>query len=124
MDKAEFDAMMLIKGKRPTKYKNKKTVVDGITFDSMREARHWCKLKLMENAGEISGLRRQVSFEIIPPCTLDGRRRPSTKYIADFVYTNKDGKEIVADAKGHKTDVYEIKRKLMKSVHGIEVLEL
>jgi hypothetical protein len=109
--------------KKP-KYRNKKTVVDGITFDSMREARHWCRLKLMEKAGEITGLRRQVIFEIIPPCKLDGRRRPSTKYISDFVYYDADGNQVVADAKGCKTPEYQIKRKLMATVHGIEVLEL
>ena len=106
------------------KYRNKKTVVDGITFDSIREARHWSRLKLLEKAGEITKLRRQVSFDIIPAVTLDGRRRPATRYVCDFVYFDADGNQVVADANGCKTPEYQMKRKAMKAFHDIEVLEL
>lgn len=107
-----------------SKYGNKKTEVDGIVFDSKREAKHWIELKSMQQRGEIFNLRRQVKFELIPAVRLDGRMRPATKYVADFVYTDKDGKEVVADSKGFKTDVWMIKRKMMAAFHGIEVKEL
>ena len=109
-----------------SKYGNKKTEVGGIVFDSKREARHWLELQAREQAGEIFNLRRQVTYEIIPPVVLDGRRRPATKYIADFVYIDKDGNEVVVDAKSvaTKTPADQLKRKLMRHVHGIEVLEL
>lgn len=107
-----------------SKYGNKKTEVDGLVFDSKREAKHWLELKAMQQRGEIFDLRRQVKFELIPAVRLDGRMRPATKYVADFVYTDKDGNEVVADSKGCKTPEYALKRKLMAWVHSIEVKEL
>lgn len=107
-----------------SKYGNKKTEVDGLVFDSKREAKHWLELKAMQQRGEIFDLRRQVKFELIPAVRLDGRMRPATKYVADFVYTDKDGNKVVADSKGCKTPEYQMKRKMMAAFHGIEVKEL
>ena len=107
-----------------SKYGNKKTEVDGLVFDSKLEAKHWLELVAMQQRGEIFNLRRQVKYELIPAVRLDGRMRPATKYVADFVYTDKGGNEVVADSKGFKTDVWMIKRRLMRWVHGIEVIEL
>lgn len=100
------------------KYGSRKTVVDGIVFDSKREANRWYELKLLERVGEVTELQRQVTFELIPRC---GSNRPTT-YVADFVYMRK-GKKVVEDAKGYRTEVYRIKRKLMRWVHGIDVRE-
>jgi hypothetical protein len=101
------------------KYKNRKTVVDGITFDSQKEAHRWGVLKLMEKAGEIEELDRQVRF------ALRVNRQEICCYIADFTYRRKiNGRGlIVEDVKGHRTRDYILKRKLMKAIHGIEVLE-
>lgn len=103
--------------KKPSKYGNKKTVIDGQTFDSKREAKCYSELKLRERAGEISDLKTQVSFGI----EINGKH--VCRYIADFVY-QQDGKRVVADAKGHPTPVYRLKKRLMFAVHRIEILEL
>ena len=100
------------------KYPNKKVVVDGITFDSKKEAGRYRELKMLERAGAISDLRLQVPFELIPK--QNGER--ACLYKADFVYI-KDGKMVVEDTKGIKTDVYKIKRKLMLYRYGIKITE-
>lgn len=93
-----------------SKYSAKKTTVDGITFDSAKEAQRYCELKLLERAGEISDLQRQVKFTLIPK---QEDERP-VFYIADFVYEEKGGKRVVEDVKGYRTKDYIIKRKLFK----------
>lgn len=102
------------------KYGNQYTVVDGITFDSKREARHWQELRLRERAGEISGLRRQVPFVLAQSVVLSGRKKPALRWIADFVYV-ENGVQVVADSKGVETDTFRIKRHLMAAVHGVEI---
>lgn len=108
------------------KYGNEKVMVDGIIFDSKREARRYRDLKLMQAAGEISDLQIQVQFEVIPgvcnPDTGKVIQRP-TNYVADFAYY-KDGKYVVEDAKGYRTEAYKIKKKLMLWRHGIRVVEV
>ena len=123
------------------KYRNKKTVIDSITFDSRKEARRYCELKLMEKAGEISGLELQKKFVLIPEqreFTMEiyksGRNKGCFKkgkllereccYIADFYYLDKDGKLVVEDVKGVRTEAYKIKRKLMLERYGIRVVEI
>ena len=96
----------------------KLTAPDGQKFDSVKEFHRWGCLRLLERAGRISDLKRQVSFELIPK--QDGERACS--YVADFVYY-EDGKMVVEDCKGFKTDVYRMKKKLMLWVHGIHIKE-
>lgn len=103
--------------KARAKYRNKKTVVDGIKFDSQREATRYSVLKIMQAAGVISDLRLQVPYVI----TVNGLK--ICKYVADFVYIDK-GREVVEDVKGMKTPTYNLKKKLMKAVHGIEIQEV
>lgn len=91
---------------------------DGQVFDSQSEYYRWGMLKLLERAGKISDLKRQVSFELIPK--QEGER--ACTYVADFTYI-EDGKLVVEDCKGFKTDVYKIKKKLMLYVHGIKIKE-
>lgn len=106
------------------KYNNKKTVIDGITFDSKKEAARWCELKKMEEAGEISCLCRQVPFVLINgEKGPDGKKLRPMKYVADFVYYDKDENQIVEDSKGMKTAVYKLKKRLMWHIHGIAILE-
>ena len=108
-----------------SKYKAKKTVVDGITFDSKKEAARYSELKLLERAGEVHELRRQVKFVLIPPQKENGKViERECSYIADFVYNDKEGRLVVEDTKGVKTKDYIIKRKLMLHVHGIRVREV
>lgn len=94
-----------------SKYNNKKTIVDGIAFDSKKEAYRYEELKILEKANIIKNLARQVPFELIPK----QRGERAVRYIADFVYIDtKTGNIIVEDVKGFKTDVYKLKRKLFK----------
>lgn len=103
------------------KYRNKKTEIDGIVFDSLKEARRYHELCLLQRAGEIRDLSMQVEFELIPK--QDGER--ACKYKADFVYHMADtGKMVVEDVKGKRTREYIIKRKLMLWRHGIKIVEV
>lgn len=101
-----------------SKYGARKTIIDGITFDSKKEAARYKELKLMERGGLIQGLVLQQAFELVPK--QPGER--AVKYIADFVYW-EDGKPVVEDVKGKRTRDYIIKRKLMLQVHGIRIRE-
>ena len=117
------------------KYKNKKVHTPDGDFDSMREFKRWNVLKKAEESGDIQELRRQVPFELIPhqeletPRTRKGKSHTvqktelAVKYFADFTY-KVDGKLVVEDTKGVRTPEYVIKRKLMKWVHGIEIVEV
>lgn len=99
-----------------SKYGAKKTVVDGIKFDSMAEAARYGVLKVIQAAGLISELRLQVPYVI----TVNGKK--ICRYIADFVYI-ENGKEVVEDVKGMKTPVYNLKKKLMEAVHRVVIFE-
>ncbi len=109
------------------KYGNKKVVLDGIKFDSKREAERYSYLKVLERVGEIEKLELQKKFVLVP-----AQRNKAGKvteraitYRADFYYFDKrQGKWVVEDAKGVKTDVYKMKKKLMRSVHGLEIMEV
>ena len=105
-----------------SKYHAKKTTVDGITFDSRREADRYLVLKSMEEDGTIEGLRRQVRYELVPAFDADGRHYRPVYYVADFVYV-EDGKEVVEDVKGMRTDVYRLKSKLFAYRYGMSIRE-
>lgn len=95
------------------KYKAKKTVFDGITFDSQKEAMRYGELKLLERAGEISDLELQPKYVLQEGFRdKDGKKHIAITYKADFKYVEK-GKEIVEDAKGFETEVFKIKLKLL-----------
>lgn len=98
---------------RSTKYNAKKTEIDGILFDSKREAARYVELKEQEKLGFITGLERQVKFELIPAQKRpDGTTERGCYYYADFCYW-RNGKYVVEDVKGYDTETYRIKRKLM-----------
>ena len=117
------DAMK--KRERPSMGGNKygaKKVTDpntGEVFDSQKEYYRWCELHLLQRAGKIADLQRQVKYELIPKQV--GER--ACYYVADFVYKDADGNTVVEDTKGVRTDAYKIKRKLMLQVHGIRIKE-
>lgn len=119
------------------KYHNKKITIEGLTFDSKREAKRYQELRLLEKAGEITDLQTQVKFVLIPaqrePDTIGpkGGRKPGKllerecAYLADFVYTDtRTGGKIVEDTKGMRTADYIIKRKLMLQMYGIRIREI
>lgn len=99
------------------KYRNIKTVVDGITFDSRKEADRYKQLLLLQRAGVIDHLQLQVPYTLVPK-SKNGRE---VKYIADFVYWDlKNKREVIEDVKGVKTDVYKLKKRLMAELgHAI-----
>lgn len=111
-----------------TKYNNKKVVLNGITFDSQKEARRYRDLSLLERAGEIKDLELQKAFILAESVKFESepRRKPAVKYVADFVYREK-GQLVVEDVKSKMTrslPVYRLKKHLMKSVHGLEIKEI
>ena len=106
------------------KYRNKKVEVDGIKFDSQREYKRYCQLILLQKLGEISELKIQVPFELIPKQKkLNGKFEHPVRYIADFSYI-KNCVTVIEDSKGVRTADYIIKRKLMLKVYGIEIVEV
>ena len=109
-----------------SKYGNRKTILDGIEFDSKREAERYAELKLLERAGEIQNLQRQTPFVLIPKQTIDGKmvERPCV-YKADFTYT-EHGQDVVEDVKSDatKTKDYIIKRKLLLWEFGLRIKEV
>jgi len=121
------------------KYHNKKIVVDGNEFDSLKEVRRWQELKLLERAGNITELERQVKFVLVPAQyapVLDKKKgiwkercvERECAYIADFVYKDSQGNRHVEDIKGYKGGgayaVFTVKRKLMYYIHNIIVEEI
>ena len=108
------------------KYHARKMTVGGITFDSRKEADRWQTLRLLERAGKISELQRQVKYPLLPAQKVDGKTAErAVSYIADFVYLDAaTGKIVVEDVKGVKTEVYKLKRKLMLFFHGVQVKEV
>ena len=122
------------------KYSNQKVTIDGETFDSKREAKRYCELKLLLKAKEIRDLKMQVKYLLIPAQyetyerygkkgqrLKDGQRLLENEcaYIADFVYHDAHtGELIVEDTKGMKTKDYIIKRKLMLKEYGIKISEI
>lgn len=117
---------------KKSKYGSRKVTIDGITFDSVREGNRYRELKLLERAGKITNLQRQVKYLLIPSqyVAVTGKRGNQTNhcveracvYIADFVYM-EDGNLVVEDCKGFKTEAYKIKRKLMLLNYGIRIRE-
>jgi glutamine synthetase type III len=120
---------------RLTKYGNKKVVYDGILFDSKKELSRYKVLKILEKNGTISDLRLQVSYELIPTIyetkfvqlkTKEVTRvaQKAVHYVADFVYKDENGNEIVEDAKGVRTKEYILKKKMMRAFLGIAIKEV
>lgn len=112
---------------KTNKYRNKKIIVDGIEFDSKKEAVRYQELKLLEKAKKITDLKLQVPFILLNDYILNGKKHQGIKYIADFVYIDiETGKYVVEDVKSSatKTQVYRLKKKLFESRYGIEIKEI
>lgn len=111
--------------KKGNKYRNEKTAVSGVTFDSKRESTRWQELAMLQASGHISELRRQVPIELVPGVKLAGesRARPAMRLIVDFAYVER-GKQVYEDVKGKATDklpMFRAKCHLAKALHGIDV---
>lgn len=125
---------------KTNKYNAKKVSVDGIEFDSKKEAKRYQELLLLQKAGEIYMLERQKVYELLPaqrePDTVGKRGgvikgkllERAVEYVADFVYTDKTGKTVVEDVKGFREGgayaVFVLKRKLMLYRYGIKIIEV
>ena len=105
---------------KPHKYHAKAVVVDGMRFDSKREARRWHELQLRQRAGQIRSLERQVRI----PLHASGGAKVGL-YIADFRFFDVErGQVVVEDAKGFKTDLYQWKKRHVAAEHGIDIQEV
>jgi hypothetical protein len=121
------------KAAKPSKYRNRKTEVDGITFDSAKEARRWQELKMLEKAGKIARLKRQQHFELCAPFTnLRGDVKDFSRiavvstYVADFTYDALESgatKFVVEDVKGMRTSGYRGKKRHFERQYGMTILE-
>lgn len=104
---------------KKNKYNAKKTVIDGIKFDSKAEGTRYKVLKKREETGEISELRLQPRFTLQEKFRHDGKTIRKIEYIADFEYS-KNGQQVVEDVKGVKTDIYKLKKKMFLLKYGKE----
>jgi hypothetical protein len=105
------------------KYNNRRTTIDGITFSSAREAKRYCELKILQRVGKITDLQLQPRFPIVI-----GDQKVCT-YVGDFSYREQHapdlaGPVVIEDAKGVRTDIYKLKKRLMRAVHGVEIVEV
>lgn len=109
-----------------SKYKSKKVVVDGIKFDSKREAKRYMELKILKKARLIKQLELQKTFELQPSFKKNGKTYRKITYKADFYYyDNQLKKYVVEDTKGFKTETYKIKKKMFEYVYpDLELVEL
>ena len=103
-----------------TKYKAKKTIVDGITFDSMKESKRYVQLKELEKSGKITDLQLQVKYILFDKSKY-GRK---LSYIADFVYLNDKNEEVIEDVKGFKTPVYRLKKRVFEEKYHKVINEI
>lgn len=113
-------------GRTTSKYHSKKVIVDGIEFDSKKEAKRYSELKLLERAGEIKELELQKVFELQPSFKKNGKTYRKTTYKADFYYfDNRTSRYIVEDVKGFKTEIYKLKKKMFEyKYNDLELREL
>lgn len=106
-----------VKPKKPSKYRNRKTVLDGVTYDSKAEAKYAYELKLREKAGEVTNVQLQVPFNLM---AYNGR--VVGVYRADFTfYDNIQKKQRVIDVKGFETPLFKLKKKLVEALYGLEI---
>ena len=115
---------------RKSKFKNIRVEVDGIRFDSKKEAKRYSELKLLEKAGEIGNLELQPSFKLScgdRPILIKSPGYPNGRqatYRADFAYwCPKREKRVIEDAKGYRTDVFKLKRAIVEAMHPAVTIE-
>lgn len=129
-----------LKPAKRSKYGNRKTTVDGLTFDSAKEARRWTELMQLLRCGDIRSLKRQPWFALVAPVMEGGiedinaarivGRSAIGEYRADFSYERSDRGYggitwtfVVEDTKGFRTDIYKWKKRHFEAQYGISILE-
>ena len=124
MTVAELNALQSKPKGKPRERGAQRTIVDGINFDSKAEAKRWQDLCLLQKAGQISGLRRQVDIGLIgrdAPIMTDGGKKQRV-YRADFVYIDHAlGVQVIEDRKGHETEMFKFKRAVL-AAQGVTVV--
>lgn len=110
--------IQIIKTKRKSKYKNSRCIVNNIVFDSVKEGKRYVVLYGLQASGKISLLRLQVPFKIF----INGKQ--ACTYKADFVYYDDSGKRIIEDAKGVRTPMYNLKKKMLFLQYGLRIKEI
>lgn len=100
--------------KKPSKYNSKKTEIDGIIFDSQKEANYYCQLKIMRAAGEIRDFALQPKYELQESFEKHGKKIKTITYIADFLVVHSDGSTEIIDVKGFETKDFKIKKKMFE----------
>lgn len=120
IDASELRANILKKhsAKTKSKYNAVKCTIDGLVFDSKLEGKHYIKLRSLVRSGDITELKTQVDF----PLEVNGVH--IANYKADFVYIDSQGKTVVEDTKGFLTKEYRLKKKLVKAIHGVDIVEV
>ena len=118
--------MLVIRRNKENKYHNKKALYKNIQFDSTKEMSWYIKFELMQKAGLIHDLKRQVPFELLQTFRLGNKTYRKAEYIADFTYFDKNGKFHVIDVKSKatRTQVYQLKKKLLAWKYSIEIEEV
>ena len=117
--KGNFDCVVKKSAQRCGKYNAKKTWIDGICFDSNKEADYYVELKILQKNGAIKGFCRQPRFLLEAGTGKDDR---ATEYVSDFIIFNNDGSTEIVDVKGMKTEVFKDKMKRFKHrFPGLEV---
>ena len=108
------------------KYRNQPCQIGAEKYRSQREAKRHQELLILQRVGKIAGLTREVPFVLAERVKIEGedRARPAMRYMADFMYSTADGRQVVEDAKGIRTTAYRLKKHLMATVHGIHVQEV
>lgn len=104
--------------KKKNKFKAVKVVLDGHKFPSKREAKRYAELKLLEQLGDVEMLCLQVKF----PVVINGIE--VFTYIADFTYVDRNGDDVIEDAKGMRTPLYRLKRKCVEAMYGVKIVEV
>ena len=118
------------KSKISKKYSNQVTIIDGIRFESKKEANRWLDLQTLLKANIISNLQRQVAFELAPKTKLYGEKRtkPALRYVCDFQYFDHSLNQLVIeDVKSpstRKSKLYRTKKHLMKTQRGLDIVEI
>ena len=113
-----------------SKYRAVPTVIDGVRFASKKEARRFAELKLLEKAGEITGLLLQPRYDLYVVGNGAGNEPAGYQaqigcYVADFTYFDRRSQRVVVeDTKGFKTRLYRWKKKHVEAQYGIEIKEL
>jgi hypothetical protein len=123
-EQARRAGLGLLAQPRAHKYHAEPTIIDGMRFDSKKEATRWGWLRYKQKVGELRDLRRQVRYPLSVVNLATGEITECGAYLADFVYVDvASGALVVEDVKGFRTPLYRLKCRLMHALYGITITE-